>query len=167
VATPRVPNGFRPSIQRYGFGAASGLTMTEVGGALPRPGRRWRRGTALYNVTMVMTRLKFNVWSAFYYGIIDEGAIQFFMPLDTRGGELVDHLCVMLASSYRVEPVSGSLMWNVSFDVAAEPSLSGMTMADAQAVIDVWNIYGEDTEKILDALIAFSTVKLTQLNSAV
>lgn len=165
MATPRIPTGLRPSIQRYGYGAPTGLFMTEVGGALPRPGRRWRRGTATYSTTMVLTRVQMNVWNAFYFGIIDQGAVQFTYPLDTQGGVLEDHLCVMIPSSYRVEPVSGSLIWNVSFDVVAEPSLSSMTAAEAQAIIDLWSSLGNSSEAIMDALSEIATVRLTQIGA--
>jgi hypothetical protein len=165
VATPRVPTGFRPSIQNYGYGPTTGRFLTQVGGALPRTGRRWRRGTAVYNVTMVLTRLKLNVWTAFYFGIIDEGAVQFFLPLDTQGGDMTDHLCVMTPDSYRVEMASGQLMWNVRFDVVAEPPMVDITTDDAQNIIDLWELYGDSTERILDGFTHLSTVKLTELNA--
>lgn len=152
--TIRIPNGFIPLVQGYGFKGPGGVRRTEVAGGMPRYALEWDRGMSQFSVAMVMNETKFSVWTAFYHLIIKKGSIAFTMLLDSGMG-LQDHDCNILPDSYTASRTNGKVT-TVAFSVDATPSVYALSTADAQAMIDVWNVYGENGSNTLAAIDRFA-----------
>lgn len=151
-----IPNGFVPMVQGYSLKGPGGVKRTEVAGGMPRYGLQYDQGASQYNVAIVMTLAKFSVWSAFYHLIIKKGSIAFTMPLDSGQG-VVDHTCNIIPDSYMATRIDG-LATTVTFAIDAVPSVYQMSAADAQALIDYWNVYGDDNGALAARLAKFATV---------
>lgn len=152
----RIPSGFEPVVQGYGFKGPGGVKRTMVAGGLPRYALDWDRGSSEFNVALVMTAAKFAVWTAFYHLIIKKGSITFTMPLDSGLG-LQDHDCNILPDSYMATRTNGPIT-TVTFSVDATPRIYETTAAEAQELIDFWNSYGESGSSLLAAIAYFATV---------
>lgn len=158
TSTPRIPDGLKPVAAGYSIGAAAGVNMTEVSGGLSRVAMEWDRGRQAFAVTMILAQDKFTAWSTFFHQVIAGGGIQFLMPIDSGLG-LSDHLCIMVPGSYSVVPVSGARIWSVSFSVLAESQVySQYSTEDAQDLLELWELYGEDLDDLLARLAQFATV---------
>jgi hypothetical protein len=157
MPTPRIPSNFKPVAQGYSVGSPEGVRMTEVGGGMPRLGLEWDRGQQSFAVTMIMQADKFLVWTIFFQRVIKNGSIQFTMPINSGLG-LVDHLCVMVPGSYSAVPVSGGKIWSVSFAVLADSGVYDMTDEEADALLALWEEYGEASDELLARIAQFATV---------
>jgi hypothetical protein len=151
---PTIPNGFKPVIQGYGIGSPTGVMLTEVAGGMPRSAMEWDRGVQPFQVTFVLTAAKFAVWTAFFHHVIKKGAIAFTMPLDSGFG-LQDHECLMVPGSYSAARAGGQIT-SVTFTVVAESSAYAMTAADADAIVELWNEYGEASDELLARIAQFA-----------
>ena len=159
----QIPNGFVPTVQGYSVKGPGGVKRTEVAGGMPRYGLQWDQGAGQYNVAMIMTGAKFAVWSAFYHLIIKKGSIAFTMPLDSGQG-VVDHICNIIPESYMATRIDG-LATTVTFAIDAVPSVYQLSSVDAQNIIDFWNLYGDDSSRLLQRLAQFSTVDSNVLHA--
>lgn len=156
MATPSFPAGFKPTAQGYNIGSPDGVSMTDVGGGLPRVAMQWDRGRQAFQVTMILPQVRFSIWSTWFHHIIKNGAIQFTMPIDTGFG-LQSALCVMVPGSYSAVPVASARVWSVTFTVLAESHAYTMTDEDAAAVLVLWDAYGDDLSALLERLEVFAT----------
>lgn len=156
MPNPRVPNGFKPVIQGYGFGAPDGVMMTEVGGGMPRGGLEWDRGVQQFQVSRVMKADEFAVWTAFFHHVIKKGALPFILPLDSGFG-MQDHDCLMVPGSYSARRVGGQIT-SISFTVVAESAAYAMTSADGAALVEIWNEYGSGSDDLLERIAQFANV---------
>ncbi len=136
-----------PIVAAYSHGGPGGVMRTEVAGGAPRYALDYGRGLQQFQVTLILDKTKFSVWTAFFHHIIKKGAITFDMPLDSGFGTEL-HACNIMPGSYQASRTGGIAM-AVSFVVEAESKAYDMTAADAQALIDVYNIYGTDTDELL------------------
>ncbi|QRF55736.1 hypothetical protein [Variovorax paradoxus] len=163
MPNPRIPHGFKPLIEGYNIGAPSGVLRTQVEGGLARSAMDYDRGPQRIAVSLYMSPEKFSVWSYFFLKLIDKGAISFYMPLDTGTG-VMDHLCTMDSSTYSVAKAGRTQAWRVAFAVDAESPIFDATDDEAQAVIDLWNGYGESSDDLLRRLERFANVDTTVLD---
>ena len=152
--TIRIPNGFIPIVQGYGLKGPGGVRRTEVAGGMPRFALEWDRGAMQFSVAMILSATKFSVWTAFYHLIIKKGSITFTMPLDSGLG-LQDHDCNIVPDSYAATRTNGQLT-TVTFSIDAAPRVYDLSATDAQAMIAVWNMYGENGGATLAAIDQFA-----------
>lgn len=155
MPTPRIPTGLKPALQSYSIGAPDGVSMSDVAGGLPRVAMLWDRGKQPFQVTLVLKAEEFAVWSVFFHRVIGKGSIQFTMPLNSGLG-LTDHLCMMVPGSYSAAPAGTSAVWTVSFTVLAESEVYSLGTADAQLVLDLWDLYGDGVGLLLARIARFS-----------
>lgn len=153
---PTIPNGMRPVVASYSIGAPDGVMRTDVAGGMPRYGLDYDRGSQQYKVTLVLDKLKFSVWTAFFMQVIKKGAIAFDMPLDSGFGTDM-HTVNIVPGSYSATR-TGGIVTVVSFVVDAESQAYDMTEEDAQGLVDLYNEYGESTNELLARIAQFANV---------
>ena len=159
---PTLPTGLTPTVAAYSYGGPGGVLRTEVAGGAARYGLDYGRGTQQFNVTLVLDKLKFSVWTAFFHHIILKGAVTFDMPLDSGFGT-EQHAVNIVPGTYSASRTGGIAMV-VAFVVEAESKVYDMTAADAAALIDVYSTYGDDSNKLLDRLAQFANVDTNVLD---
>lgn len=137
MADITIPAGFAPLVQGYSFGAPGGIVRTELAGGMSRYTQEWEGGPQEFQVSMRMPTDQFAVWSAFYHHVILKGALPFAMPLDSGLG--VETHTVRLTSYAAQWPSKQQPV--VSFTVATQATVYGMTLDAAQAIIDAYNGY--------------------------
>lgn len=153
---PTLPNGFIPTVAAYSHDGPGGVLRTDVAGGAPRYGLDWDRGTQKFNVTLILDKAKFSVWEVFYHIIIKKGAITFDMPLDSGFGT-VPHACNIMPGSYSATRTEGVAII-VAFVAEAESKAYEFSTLDAQNMIDLYNLYGGDSNALLARLAQFATV---------
>lgn len=159
---PTLPAGLTPTVAAYSHGGPGGVMRTEVSGGAARYALDYGRGTQQFNVTLILDKLKFSVWTAFFHHIILKGAITFDMPLDSGFGTEA-HAVNILPGTYSASRTGGTAMV-VAFVVEAESKVYDMTAVDAAALIDVYSTYGDDSNKLLDRLAQFANVDTNVLD---
>ncbi len=153
---PTLPNGLKPLVASYSHGGPAGVLRTEVAGGAPRYALDYDRGVAQYNVTLILDKLQFSVWTAFFHGVIKKGAITFDMPMDSGFGTKI-HACNIVPNSYQASRTGGTAM-AVSFVVEAESQAYELTGAESLDLVDIYNLYAADTNELLAQIAAFATV---------
>lgn len=161
MARPRIPRGFEPLLNAYKITAAEGGMETDVAGGAARYGLQFERGTQMFDVSMLLSELRFSVWNTFYYRRIAEGTITFDMPLDSSYG-VVDHACNIVPRSHSAVP-SGP-HWLVSFQVRAENRAFDMTEAEVDALLALYEEVGDAADDLLRRIAQFANVDLTALD---
>lgn len=146
----------KPLVSAYSGGAPGGVEQTAVDGGAPRTALSYDRGVQPFNVSMLMTPLKLSVWTTFFYHSIKKGAYSFTMPLDSGFG-MADHLVTMIAGSHSTTR-TGGIHTVVSFQVLAVSQAYEMSAADADALLALYDEYGEGTEALLRRLAQFALV---------
>lgn len=162
MPNPALPNGFTPTVAAYSHDGPGGALRTEVAGGAARYGLDYGRGTQQFNVTLILDKLKFSVWTAFYHHIILKGSITFDMPLDSGFGTEL-HAVNIVPGTYSASRTGGIAMV-VAFVVEAESKVYDMTAADAAALIDVYMAYGDESNKLLARLAQFANVDTNVLD---
>jgi len=153
---PTLPNSFIPTVAAYSHDGPGGVLRTEVAGGAARYGLDYDRGLQKFNVTLILDKLQFSVWIAFFTHIIKKGAITFDMPLDSGFGT-AQHACNIMPGSYSATRTGGIAMV-VSFVVEAESKAYDFSALDAQNMIDIYNEYQGATNELLALLAQFATV---------
>lgn len=156
MPNPVMPNGFKPTVAAYSHDGPGGVMRTEVAGGAPRYALEYDRGLQKFNVTLILDKMRFSVWVAFFIHIIKKGAITFDMPLDSGFGTEM-HACNIMPGSYSASRTGGVAMV-VSFVVEAENKAYDFSAADAQALIDLYNEAGDDASALLARLAEFALV---------
>ena len=159
---PTLPAGLTPTVAAYSHGAPGGVMRTEVSGGAARYALDYGRGTQQFNVTLILDKLKFSVWTAFFHHIILKGALTFDMPLDSGFGTEA-HAVNIVPGTYSASRTGGTAMV-VAFVVEAESKVYDMTAGDAAALIEVYLTYGGDSNKLLDRLAQFANVDTNVLD---
>ena len=159
---PTLPAGLTPTVAAYSHGAPGGVMRTEVSGGAARYALDYGRGTQQFNVTLILDKLKFSVWTAFFHHIILKGALTFDMPLDSGFGTEA-HAVNIVPGTYSASRTGGTAMV-VAFVVEAESKVYDMTAVDAAALIDFYSTYGDDSNKLLDRLAQFANVDTNVLD---
>ena len=156
MANPVFPSYMDYTAATYSFGGPDGVMRTEVSGGTPRYALDYDRGLQQFSISMMLNRSQVSVWMAFFYHIIKKGSITFDMNLDSGFGQQV-HACNIIPGSYSATRTGGE--WTViTFVVEAESKVYDMTAAEAQSLIDVYNLYGQDTDDLLARLAQFALV---------
>jgi hypothetical protein len=154
---PTIPSGLKPVVENYGIGAPDGVFRTDVAGGLPRSGLEWDRGVQQHRVTLILDSQKFSVWTTFFHHIIKKGALAFDMDLDSGYG-VQQHSVNMMPGTYSATLTSGgrNAMWTVSFMVETESAAYAMSAADAEALLDLWELEGDGSAALLDRISIFA-----------
>lgn len=156
MPNPIMPNGMKPvtSPGGYGHDGMGGVTRTSVDGGFNRYALDYDRGVQQHNVTLFLDALGFSVWNAFFVNIIKKGAITFDMQLDSGFG--VDtHACNIVPGSYDAT-APDSVFWVVSFTVEAESQAFELSEEGSQGLVDIYNIYGDGTNALINQLDQFA-----------
>lgn len=154
MPNPVLPNGFKPTVAAYSHDGPGGVSRTEVAGGVPRYALEYDRGLQKFNVTLILDKMRFSVWVAFYIHIIKKGAITFDMPLDSGFGTEM-HACNIMPGSYSATRTEGIAMV-VSFVVEAENKAYDFSAVDAQALIDLYNEAGDGSNALLARIAQFA-----------
>lgn len=153
VGTPSIPRGLEPVTQGYSYEAPEGVIASDVSGPTTSYARQIEQGPQLFRVTMVMDATKFEAWTAFFHHIIKKGSQSFTMLLDSGLG-LQDHTVDILPGTYSV--TKNGAVNIVSFGVEAESSVYGMTAAEAESLIVLYEEYRSGLSALLDRIAVFA-----------
>lgn len=155
MANPQIPNGIIPQISPGGFshGAPGGAIRTEVDGGFNRYALDFDRGVQSFNVTLLLSRIQYSVWTAFFINIVKKGTITFDMKLDSGFG-VAFHPVNIIPGSYNATAAANH--WVVSFQVESEAQAYGLDEEGSQGLVDIYNEYGEDTPALLNQLEQFA-----------
>ena len=156
MPNPVLPSFMKPIVAAYSHGGPGGVMRTEVAGGAPRYALDYDRGLQQFQVTLILDKLQFSVWTAFYHQIIKKGAITFDMPLDSGFGTQL-HACNITPDSYQASRTGGIAM-AVSFVVEAESKAYDMTAAEALDLVSMYNTYGAGTNALLARINQFANV---------
>jgi hypothetical protein len=158
MTTPSLPAGLGAKLlsTNYTAGAPDGVDRTEVEGGAARQGLAWDRGMQPFQVSLQLSDLEFSVWNTFYFHKIKKGALSFTMPLDSGYG-ISDHLVTMLPGTYSA-PRLRSPKYVVSFVVETENQAYLLDAADADALLDLYEVYGPGSAELLARLAQFALV---------
>lgn len=104
---PALPNGLAPIVAAYSHNTPGGVLRTDVAGGPARYTLEWAKGTQRHSVTLILDKLQYSVWSAFYTHTIQKGALAFDLPLDTGFGTAA-HSCNIVPGSYSATLTSGT-----------------------------------------------------------
>lgn len=154
MTAPTIPSGFEPLTAGYSFGAPGGVKRSEVAGGLARYGLEWDGGVQTFSVTLLLDRMQFSVWNAFFHRKIDKGAVAFTMPLDSGFGKQ-PHLVNIVPGSYTVAEVNAAVA-SVRFDVEAESQAYLLDDEEADALISMYEEYRDGVQSLLDRLAVFA-----------
>lgn len=159
---PSLPINMIPLASGYSSGDPGGVLGTEVAGGFSRYALDWDRGPQKYAITLILSAAKFSIWNAFYFHIIKKGSLAFTMSIDSGFG-LSPHTCQIIPGSYSTARLDG-LATSVAFSVEAENQAYTMTAAEAQDLIDIYNLARDDVGSLLYALSKFANVDSNILN---
>lgn len=151
---PTLPPGLSPTVAAYSHNGPGGVLRTEVAGGAARYAQQYGRGTQQFNITLVLDKLKFSIWTVFYHHVISKGARTFEMPLDSGFGTEL-HAVNIVPDSYSATRTGGIAMV-VAFVVEAESKAYDITAAEAASMIDFYSSYGGDSHRLLERLAKFA-----------
>lgn len=151
---PTLPTSLKPTAA-YSLGSPTGAMMTEVAGGPDRTGLFFDRGQRTINVTFNLTQQQFSIWTLFFERIIQLGTIPFDMPLDTGFGVQLHTVTIVPDSC---QPTRSGEAWVVTFQARATGKSYDYTPEQAQAVIDLYEVTGDGTNVLFDALYRFANV---------
>ena len=155
---PTFPANIKPVVnQGYTLGASDNVIRTPVQGGAPLQMLDYRTGPVAFDVVIIGDRLKFQAWTDFYYGQIDAGASKFTMELDSGNG-LEEHAVQILTDTVS-EDGSQDPIWKISYTLLADTTPAQEAPFQGN-LADLYAIYGDDTQAILDALAQFVLVDL-------
>ena len=144
------PASIKPVIsQGYSFGMANNILEQPVSGGSSLLIRDTKYGFVDFNVTIVGSPLKMQVWNDFYYGKIDGGASKFSMQLDSGNG-IEEHICQIVPSSV-TQNFNNDPTRFISYTVRAEKT-PFQDNPYGGALVDLFDIYGDDFPALLDRL---------------
>lgn len=156
---PTFPSSIKPVISRgYSFGTSKNIISIETMGGAPIQVREFRTAPVMFNVTVVGTVLIKQVMTDFIYGKINSGADKFYMNLDSGMG-IEQHTCQLVPDSVQFDDGDGPI-WAVSFQVRAESTPAQDSGGFGGNLVDLFNVYGDNTEALFDALNQFVNVEL-------
>ena len=116
-----------------------------------------------FQVTIVLDSPdKFSVWNVFFLHAIKKGAISFNMPLDSGFGQS-PHLVTIVPGTYSVSAVNKRFAV-VSFTVEAESQAYQFDDATAATLLELYEIYGDQTRRLFDRLAVFANSDTNVLN---
>jgi len=162
MTNPALPTGFTPTVAAYGMTGPDGVMRSDINGGPSRYALEYDRGVQQFNVTLVLDKLQFSVFTAWFLHVVKKGAITFDMPLDSGFGT-APHACNILPGSYSTSRVGG-ILTSISFVVEAENQAYELSTQDAQGLVDMYNEYGEDVDLIMARIAQFANVDSLALN---
>lgn len=157
MTTPRIPRGMVPLVSGYAAGPTPGVQRTGIEGGPARYALAYDRGMQTYAVALKLSTLQFSVWNVFYHRAILKGAVSFALPMDSGHG-VSDHVGNMLPDTYSATRLQGNRFYLVSFQFEVENQAYEMTDADAEALLEVYETYGDETDALLRRLARFALV---------
>jgi len=146
----------KPTVAAYSHGGPGGVMRTDVAGGAPRYALDYDRGLSQFSVTLILDKLQFSVWTAFFHGVIKKGAITFDMPLDSGFGTQT-HACNIMPDTYQASRTGGIAMV-VSFVVEAESQAYELTSEESKNLVDMYGLYGAQSNALLARIAQFATV---------
>jgi len=155
MTIPRIPSGFLPLAAAAGGTGTPGAQRTAIEGGPSRTALAYDRGMQTFNVSMLLSPLRYSVWTTFYHRIILKGAVTFTMELDSGYG-CQDHDVTMIPGSYSFTRLEADTL--VTFQVETENKSYEMTDADADALVELYEVYGDETDALLRRLARFALV---------
>lgn len=123
-----LPQGMAPIVSGYSQGAPGGVQRTDIAGGSARYSRSWDRGTQQHACRLILDKLQYSVWTAFYLYAIAKGAIPFAMPLDSGLGLLL-HVVNLVPGSYSVSHEGGTVVF---VDFTVETTSGAYSLSDAE-----------------------------------
>lgn len=156
MTNPVLPSLIKPTVAAYSLSGPGGVLRTDVAGGAPRYGLDYDRGLQQFQVTLILDKTQFSVWTLFFLRVIKKGAITFDMPLDSGFGTQL-HACNILPDSYQAARTGGIAM-AVSFVVEAESKAYDWSDVEMAALFALYEQYGRDTDELLARINQFANV---------
>lgn len=155
MTMPSIPNGLRPLVAAYSGTGTEGAERNAVEGGPARYALAYDRGMQMFNVALSLTPAAYSVWNVFYHRVIMKGTITFLMEIDAGFG-CEDLPVNIVPGSYNLTRVGLDTV--VSFQVETENPAYALSDADVNALIDLYNTAGEDSDDLLARIARFATV---------
>lgn len=155
MPTPRIPTGLKPLVASYSGTGTAGAERTEVEGGSSRYSMAFDRGTQTFNVALSLSPTAYSVWNAFYHRVINKGTITFIMELDAGFG-CQDIDVNILPGTYSIARTDGDTV--VSFQVECENPAYDLSDDDVDALLALYEEYGEMSNELLARIARFATV---------
>lgn len=160
MADPIFPIALKPVIsQGYSFGMANNVLEQPVAGGSPLLIRDTKYGYVDFQVVILVTPLRMQVWNDFYFGKINGGQDKFIMQLDSGNG-IEDHTCQIVPSSVQ-QSFNNDPTRTIAYTVRAEKT-SFQDNPYSGNLSDLYDAYGDDLPLILDRLEIFVNVDMPE-----
>lgn len=156
LSSTAMPDGLSPMLESYGLEDAGGVLRSEVDGGTASYALQYARGLPRFACQLLLTADQFATWSVWFHRLIAKGAYTFDMPLDSGFG-MQTHAANIVPDSYSATR-TGGIHTLVSFAVEAEPKAYDLSTADAQSLVDFYNLYGTGTSELLARIATFALV---------
>ena len=151
-----MPAGLTPLVQGYALSDPGGVINSEVSGGVAAYALEYFRGPQRFACQLLLSPDQFATWSVWFHRLIAKGAYTFDMPLDSGFG-VQTHAANIVPGSYSATR-TGGIHTLVSFAVEAEPKAYDLSTAEAQSMVDLYNLYGTGTDELLAAIAQFALV---------
>jgi len=148
------PTLLKPVVsQGYSFGTAGNVLIQPVAGGLPLMILDYKTAMVAFDVSLILTPLRMQVWQDFYYSNIASGSATFNMNLDSGNG-IESHVCKINPDTVNHNS-DNTEYYIVTFTVMAEktPAQDEPFGGNLAALFDV---YGDDLPEFLGIVEAYS-----------
>lgn len=161
MTTPAFPYYLKPVVsQGYSFNTANNVIVQALDGGLPLMILDYRTSMVAFDVTIIMTSLRFQVWQDFYYAKINAGSAKFTMNLDAGNG-IESCICNIAPTSVN-QNTTDQLNWIVSFTVLAESTAAQENPFEGN-LSDLFNEYGDELFTLLDRIEVFALTEIPEI----
>ena len=154
MTTPAFPAAIKPIVsQGYSFNTPSNVIELSVAGGLPLMMLDFKTSSVAFDVVLVLSPLRLQVWSDFYFSKIFSGSGKFLMDLEAGNG-IETCICSLVPSSVN-QSTNDSQTYIVNFTVLAEKTAAQDDPFGGN-LVDLFNIYGDDLLTIFDRITIFA-----------
>lgn len=150
---PVFPPNIKPIVTEYSFNMPDNVLEHPVSGGSNLQILDTKFGRSPFQVTIIGTPLKMQVFNDFYYGKIDGGSAKFIMELDSGNG-LEDHTVLIQPSTIRQsfanDPtrIISFIVWAEKTPFQDDPFGGGLS--------DLYEVFGEDLTAVLSRLAIYA-----------
>jgi len=148
------PTLLKPVVsQGYSFGAANNVLIQPVAGGLPLMILDYKTAAVAFDVSLILTPLRMQVWQDFYYSTIASGTASFNMNLDSGNG-IESHVCKINPETVNHNS-DNTQFYIVTFTVIAEKT-PAQDEPFGGVLAELFDIYGDDVPAFLGVISEYS-----------
>ena len=146
------PDQFKPITNGYGMTAGNNVVGVALQGGLPRQSRDYDIDNRVVNVTLIVDKVKKQIFEQILKFKLADGANTFGMWLQTNADPEI-HYGAIMAGTLRMNHLGGAGNYSITFDFMVEKtSLDNDSYLACDGVIDLMNCYGGTICNVFDSL---------------